>query len=231
MKDKLTKLYGIGPALAAKIESEGVNGVRINPKKPIRAQLKKASIFPHLPIATQIDLTYNPTRSIPRKIIDTLNKSLSRAGKYKFDIAGSYRRGKQTSRDVDIIIERDSQLSWADISSAVSKSANLYIHEPYATGPDKISTIASYRTKDMKKPKHMKIDIFITTPSEYMFMLLYATGSGQFNIRMRAIAKKRGYTLNQRGLWRKSGARVPIRDEQHLFNVLGMTWKEPADRI
>ena len=43
--DKLTQLYGIGPSLAEQYIKNGINGVKLDLKKPIRAQLKKKKIL------------------------------------------------------------------------------------------------------------------------------------------------------------------------------------------
>jgi DNA polymerase/3'-5' exonuclease PolX len=68
-----------------------------------------------------------------------------------------------------------------------------------------------------------------------MFMLLYATGSGRFNIRMRATAKRLGYLLNQRGLYKKVSStvlrRIPVVSERALFKKLGMKYLAPNERL
>ena len=75
-----------------------------------------------------------------------------------------------------------------------------------------------------------KYDVFRCQSSEEASMLLYSTGSKSFNIKMRANAKRQGYLLNQHGLF-KNGKMVPTHFEADFFNILGMQWLEPKDRL
>ena len=232
--DKLTQLYGIGPALAEQYIKNGINGVKLNLEKPIRAQLKKKKVFPHLPAATQADLKWNPSRKILRAKIEKIESEFKkRLPGIKFQIAGSYRRKKPYSRDIDLIISAPSNRTtaehWDAFLARMSKSDVVKFVEVFAQGEDKVSTILSYGKI------RIKVDVFFTDPSEYLFMLLYATGSGQFNVRMRAVAKRKGYLLNQRGLYKKISPtvleRVPIKTEHELFEILGIRYLIPEKRL
>ena len=224
--DKLTNIYGIGPELAKKL----IITYKLDLEKPIRAQLKKHAKY--LPISTQADLKYNPSRRIPNKVIAKLDGVLrSKLRGFKYEISGSYKRGKPFSRDIDIILSASSSKTTADHWAAFVKRmpSTVKFMKPYAQGSDKVSTM-------LKFGKYMcKIDVFFTDPREYMFMSLYATGSGRFNIRMRTTAKRLGYLLNQRGLYKKISSdilrRIPIKTEKELFKKLGMKYLKPADRL
>ena len=241
--DKLTKIYGIGPALAKDL----VKDYNLDLDKPIRRQLKRKSVYPHLPEATKADLKYNPSRKIPRGIIHQVEMELNKYWKgTRFDVAGSYRRKKPTSRDVDIVIcipeTKTSTQFWDALQLKLRGSRSLIFSKPYASGPDKISVIMGFHGKATvrgvtKKYKvNIKLDLFFTHSNEYMFTLLYGTGSGNFNMIMRAQAKRKGYLLNQRGLFivvDKAGdilKRVRIRNEKDLFKKLNMKYKLPEDR-
>jgi DNA polymerase/3'-5' exonuclease PolX len=76
-----------------------------------------------------------------------------------------------------------------------------------------------------------KIDVFRTLPEDEIPMMLYSTGSKEFNVGMRGKAKKLGYLLNQKGLF-KDGKKIENLDtEEDYFNILDMEYKEPKDRI
>ncbi|PHH68302.1 hypothetical protein CDD83_6158 [Cordyceps sp. RAO-2017] len=73
--------------------------------------------------------------------------------------------------------------------------------------------------------------------------LLYFTGNDIFNRSMRLLAAKKGYRLNQRGLYRdplrgtaagrdtaSEADLVEGRDERRIFEVLGVRWREPHER-
>ena len=99
-----------------------------------------------------------------------------------------------------------------------------------------------------------RLDIRWVKPEQFPTALLYFTGSKEFNGRMRGIALKAGYTLNEYGLWKLPTAvaketdhrkqhemiRAASRDERNLvhglkseqdvFDKIGMSYVEPRDR-
>jgi len=223
---KLTAIYSIGPELAKKLVAK----YKLDLNKPIRAQLKKYAA--ELPVATQADLKYNPSRRIPNAIIVKFDAVLrTKLRGFRYDIAGSYKRGKPFSRDIDIIVCSPSNKTTAEHWDAfvARMPSNVKFIKPYAQGLDKVSTMLKFNNYTCK------VDVFFTDPREYMFMLLYATGSGTFNIRMRATAKRLGYLLNQRGLYKLVSdtvlRRIPVKNEKALFKKLKMKYLKPSQRI
>ena len=61
-------------------------------------------------------------------------------------------------------------------------------------------------------------------------MLLYSTGSKQFNINLRTKAKKLGYKLNQEGLF-KNNKKINVRGEKGIFKKLKVPYLPPEKRI
>ena len=65
--------------------------------------------------------------------------------------------------------------------------------------------------------------------------MLYFTGSGEFNLNMRAFAKKKGYTINEYGIYKlvngKKGDKVDIQSEEDIFKILDLEYVEPHNRI
>jgi DNA polymerase/3'-5' exonuclease PolX len=60
-------------------------------------------------------------------------------------------------------------------------------------------------------------------------MVLFLTGSKEFNIMMRGKAKEMGLKLNQYGLWQ--GERlIAARTERQIFAELGINYVSPRDR-
>ena len=219
--------------------------------------LKNKKIYDDLSDALKEDLTYNPLRVIPRPIIDIINEEFHKYVKgVKFDIAGSYLRKKVTSGDIDMVIctKPKGDKTWEFVTTSINKNSKIFkIMEPFAMGDNNVSVLFKVNIKGLYKkyPEfkklfsskkdydkgdvYVKTDIFLSDPDEYMFALLYATGSGKFNLRMRALAKRKGYFLNQHGLFKKLSEnvleRVNVKTEQEVFDVLGMTYKIPEKRI
>lgn len=60
---------------------------------------------------------------------------------------------------------------------------------------------------------------------------LFLTGSGRYNIIMRAKAKRKGLKLNRYGLWvRDSNTRLAGETEQSIYDAMSITFKAPEGR-
>ncbi len=215
---------GIGPALAEKILK-----LLVKYKLPHATEVQTTKslnderIYKLLPVATRADLKYHPTKKVPHKIISEIQAELKKIIKAKHMVAGSFRREKPFSRDIDIVVCDKNVLA----KLPFYRSKRLYFGEPYAAGPSKISTFIIYTGT---RYWTIKTDIFMATVTEFPAMSLFATGSAVFNIRMRALAKKRGYLLNQTGIF-KDDVRITVKSELDIFKILGMTYHEPVDRV
>lgn len=236
--EKLTKIAGIGSRMAESLYKQGIRN---------KKDLKKKEIFEILPAATKADLKYNPNKRIPRNIIEILEKKLRQVLiRVPFMITGSYRRKKPISRDLDIVVRKDKlkrkkkepyQVLIDMINKRQQSKSKITMLEPFSKGEDKISTILQIDAPSAPSAKkmHIKVDIFLATPEEWVPTILYTTGSREFNIRMRSVAKRKGYLLNRRGLFKKIDGnmmeRISLDSEFRVFQELGITWKIPADRI
>ncbi len=196
-------IKGIGSKLEKSLKDQGITTIK---------QLMKKEIFNTLPIVSQLWLKYKPETKIPRKIIEELEPKLSNHA----IIAGSFLRGKSSSSDIDIVFLPDKNYT---IKDYLKNLPHIIISE----GDDKVSILYKYKTK------YIQIDIFITNKKEYYAMLLYVTGSKTFNMIMRGIAKKQGYLLNQKGLF-KGNKQYNFDSEEGYFKKLGMKYKTPKER-
>ncbi len=174
---------------------------------------QEANILKHLSKTTVDFLIYKPVGHIPRNKVDNLAKKIS---VYEAEICGSYRRGVSHINDVDIIIPRD-----ADLETMLKK---LPFTKPYSAGKDIVRTFVK-----IEKNLYATVDIFLYDRPEKAFMMLYTTGSANFNLRMRHIARTKNMKLNQRGLYR-SDEPIFCKTEKEIFDALNMTYKEPKDR-
>ncbi len=207
--DELTMITGIGKKLAKDLIVQGVKTIN---------DLKKKKFYNKLPIAAQVDIKYKPIKPIPRYLIEYLDHKWN----FRKVIVGSYRRGKQYSNDIDILMLKE------DISpDFISRLNSPYIkvYPPYSIGPAKISTIVRL----IKYKKNLKVDFFITSREEYPFALLYATGSKEMNIKMRRVAKNKGWLLNQKGMFKK-GKKIFAKSERDIFKALGLDYVPPPKR-
>ncbi len=222
MKDKILKLEGEPPNTALIDKLANIHGLGyIKATQLLKehniskiSDLKKKSIYNTLPVETQTWLKYSPLDKIPRQLIDRVKSIMPRGDMFKWEIAGSYRRNKEFSSDIDIVLV-------GDITSFI-KLIPVDKHI-YSIGIDKASLLIKINHK------YVKMDIMKTTPTEYPFQLLYLTGSREHNIKMRKIAKAKGLLLNQRGLF-KDGKSIKLMTEQSIFKQLNMRYVEPNQR-
>lgn len=89
--------------------------------------------------------------------------------------------------------------------------------------------------------RHRRLDIIVVPYSEFACALLYFTGSAHFNRSMRALAKTKGMSLSEhalsatmvrdsRGLKVGPGRVLPTPTEKDVFRLLGLPYREPAER-
>jgi DNA polymerase (family 10) len=138
----------------------------------------------------------------------------------KITPAGSLRRQKETVRDIDILI----------ISDKPQKIMDTFTELPnVATVLAKGETKASVRTKD-----DVQVDCRVEKEKSFGAALLYFTGSKNFNIKIRQLAIKKGFKVNEYGVFSASGGRkekfICGRTEEEIFKILGMSYIEPELR-
>ena len=122
-----------------------------------------------------------------------------------FEVAGSFRRRKETIGDLDIILTKIDEASLKDF-------------QILAKGEKKITAIY----------KNIHIDFRIVKNEEMGSSLQYFTGNKEHNIRLRRIAQKKGYKLNEYGLFDEHN-RINI-NEKDIYEILGMEWIPPELR-
>jgi len=130
-------------------------------------------------------------------------------------IAGSIRRMQETIGDLDFMVT----------SSKPSKVIEFFVNMPeviyvYSKGTAK----ALVRLKN-----RMDADIEIVPDKSYGAALLAFTGDKRHNIALRALAEKKGYKLNDFGLWRGKKM-ITGRTEEKIYKALGMQTPPPEIR-
>ena len=149
----------------------------------------------------------------------------------KLEIVGSYRRGAQTSGDIDIIITGKTGEIYKKFIDELIKSG-IILHV-LSRGPSKTLVIAILPGSERIA---RRIDFLYTTPNEFPFAILYFTGSKIFNTVMRQKGLNKGYTFNEHGIYKlenkKKGAKIDkeFASEKDIFDFLGLQYKSPTER-
>jgi len=76
----------------------------------------------------------------------------------------------------------------------------------------------------------VQVDILLTDDDSAGAALMYLTGPKERNIQQRTKAKRKGYKLNEYGLW-KDGEKLPCScNEELIYKELDLKWLEPQNR-
>lgn len=145
-------------------------------------------------------------------------------------IAGSYRRKKTDSGDIDLLIKADSRKVYDEYIDALIKDE--YLKDTLARGNKKFMGMGAIQSKENTSCR--RIDIMYTKPEEYPFAVLYFTGSGDFNQRMRNELVERGYTMNEysvKHIATKKKVDYKFSSEKDIFDYFDYEYIEPENRI
>ncbi|KAF5636445.1 DNA polymerase IV [Fusarium sp. NRRL 25303] len=198
---------------------------------------------------------------IPRREIEALGAIVRRSAQcvdpqVELIIGGSYRRGAETSGDIDFIITKPNTESSAELRPFLDSLVQLLEVEDFL-----VARLASSRSvsdgskwhgccvlpkisgfsEEHYRPVWRRIDFLLVPESEMGAALIYFTGNDILNRSMRLLASKKGMRLNQRGLYKDvmrgpqrvkvtEGELVEGRNERKIFDILGVKWREPYER-
>ncbi|KAL8815484.1 MAG: hypothetical protein Q9223_005376 [Gallowayella weberi] len=162
-------------------------------------------------------------------------------------IGGSYRRGAPDSGDVDFLISHP-HCSMETLRTVILETVipslftQSYLrHTLASTSRTSGSKWHGCATLPGSNVWH-RVDFLLVPNEEIGAALIYFTGNDIFNRSLRLLASRMGMRLNQRGLWRDvlRGEKmervtevtlVEGRDERRIFEVLGVPWRGPEERI
>ncbi|MFN8265523.1 MAG: helix-hairpin-helix domain-containing protein [Chitinophagaceae bacterium] len=136
-------------------------------------------------------------------------------------IAGSIRRKKETIGDIDIICIA-TKANQKKTAKAISQLP--LIKKIIAAGNTKVSFIIA--------DHEMQVDVRIVTEEEAGAALLYFTGSKEHNIQLRTLARKKGWKINEYGVFdEQTGKRLAGKTEEDIYSLLGYRFIQPENRL
>ena len=109
----------------------------------------------------------------------------------KLEFAGSYRRGKETVGDLDVLVVS------ADAESVMQRFGEFEeVQEVISRGDTKMS---------VRLNNHFQVDLRVVPAESLGAALQYFTGSKEHNVIVRGLAKQRGLKINEWGVFRVDG--------------------------
>jgi DNA polymerase (family X) len=152
------------------------------------------------------------------KIIQQLSEL---PGVQRAALAGSLRRKKATIGDIDIVVLAAPQYR----NRIVEKFTTL-------PGVSRVLAKGSTRVSVVLKEGNVQVDIRLVHDFEYGAAMLYFTGSKEHNIKLRTIARGRGYRINEYGIFEMAtGRRVAGETEEEMYRFLGLNYIPPEQRL
>lgn len=135
----------------------------------------------------------------------------------EIETAGSIRRKKIKIGDIDILMVVKDKKEHSLLK--VIRSLDL-IEDILLKGDTKISA---------RTTEGLQVDFRIVNSQEYPAALLYFTGSKYHNVKLRQIANKLGYKLNEYGLFDED-KRLNTASETEIYKLLDLKYIEPEIR-
>jgi len=133
----------------------------------------------------------------------------------RIDAAGSYRRGRETVGDLDILVVSGDHDAVMDHFGQFDSGAEVMMR-----GPTKMS---------IRLPVGLQVDLRVVGDESFGAALQYFTGSKDHNVHLRGLAKARGLKINEYGVYRDEEY-IAGREEQDVYTALDLPWFPPELR-
>lgn len=133
--------------------------------------------------------------------------------------AGSFRRYKEVSKDLDYII---------------STRHPLHVQQHLLNIPNKVKEVAVGETKVSLELEYddetIGVDFRLVEPEAFYHTLQHFTGSKDHNIRIRQLAKAQNEKVSEYGIEQQDGTLLQFQSEAEIYQHFGRHWIAPAIR-
>lgn len=133
--------------------------------------------------------------------------------------AGSFRRYKEVSKNLDYII---------------STRHPLHVQQQLLNIPNKVKEVAVGETKVSLELEYddetIGVDFRLVEPEAFYHTLQHFTGSKDHNIRIRQLAKAQNEKVSEYGIEQQDGTLLQFQSEAEIYQHFGRHWIAPAIR-
>lgn len=218
----LTKVYGVGAVAANKFYENGVRSLEDLAKQDLTTSQRLG-----------LEYYYDLQVRIPRSEIDAIRDLLEGLFSLvdedlEWEIVGSYRRGSETSGDIDILIKKKDGVELSNIVEVLEPNDDFdFLKGILAQGQSKFMGIVQLEPNLPAR----RLDILLVSSESWGTALVYFTGSQKFNIYLRQLALDQELTLNEYRLKDTStGEEFYSESEEGVFGILNIDYVSPEDR-
>jgi DNA polymerase (family 10) len=130
--------------------------------------------------------------------------------------AGSLRRMRDTIGDLDLLVAAE------DAEPIIDAFRELpQVGEVVLSGPTKTT---------IRTDVGLQVDLRVLEPARWGTALQYFTGSQSHNVRLRELARRKGYSLSENSLKAEDGSETLCAEEAEVYERLGLQWVPPELR-
>jgi len=224
----LLRIPGLGPKKAAVLVRElGVSSLdelrdacqaqRVRGLKGFAAKTEETILAGIDQTATAIDRIYWATAD---EFAQAISAHLAQCPSVeKIEMAGSYRRGRDTIGDLDVLVVSSNPAEVMDRFASFVEAAGVL-----GRGDTKMT---------IRLLGGLQVDLRVVPAESFGAALQYFTGSKDHNVVLRGIAKNRGLKVNEYGVFRLEDSReiyVAGRTEEEVYGALGLPCFPPELR-
>jgi DNA polymerase (family 10) len=205
--------------LRAAAESGALRGVRGMTERTEHAILEGIAGLERLPTRMLLGQAARLVEKVSEALVGT-------PGLEHLEAAGSFRRRVPTIGDIDLLAASTEPRALAERFVTMAS-----VEKILARGPHKSAIVLN---------EGRQVDLMIARPPSYGTFLVHFTGAKGHNVRLRGIARERGWTLSEHGFARLgpdgeplSGDAAELRtfpDEESVYRFLDLPWIEPELR-
>ncbi|BBO33039.1 DNA polymerase/3'-5' exonuclease PolX [Lacipirellula parvula] len=225
----LARIPGVGPKKAAALHKElGISSLqelrlaceqqRIRGLKGFGAKTEE-TILKGLSIAEEaaVRVRWADAEQIVDELLDHMR---SEPAIKQMEIAGSYRRGRDTIGDLDLLVDA------TDVTAVMDRFGSFaQVGETIARGETKMA---------VRLKSGLQVDLRVVPAESFGAALQYFTGSKDHNVVMRGRAKQQGLKVSDWGVFRVAddGSETYIagRNEEEVYAAIGLPWFPPEMR-
>jgi DNA polymerase (family X) len=224
---KMTRIPGLGAKKAAALQKElnlqSLNELRMACEQQQVRGIKgfgaktEALILEGLEIAEAANQRYRIDQA--ERLVQRMREHFESCESIeRLEFAGSFRRGKETVGDIDILVVSQ------DGSAVMDRLAEF---------PAMVSQTLRGDTKmSIRVDEQFQVDLRVVPEESFGAALLYFTGSKEHNVAIRSRARKRGLTVNEYGVAKLDDAETIVagRTEEDVYEALDLQWIAPEFR-
>jgi DNA polymerase (family 10) len=152
-------------------------------------------------------------RAIAGQIIGVLQ---AHGGVDRIEVAGSVRRGRETVKDIDILVTSHTPERVMRTFVGLPMAAEVLGHGP---------TRATILHQD-----GLHVDLRVVEPAAFGAALQYFTGSKDHNVRVREIAVRKGLKVSEYGVFDGQARCIAGATEEDVYAAVGLPWIPPELR-